>query len=415
MELFKTFWELPLETTLFAYIVLGIFAVCLVIGLWKRGAMVHGPTVLTMIGILGTFWGVAEGLRQFDPQNVKDGLPTLLGGLKTAFYASIAGVGFAIVLKVITPVWGGLLNREKTASQGATVGDIVQAIVDLKTTIGGEGESTLISQIKLLRQDSNDRLEALQRAQTKALEQLSQMGSATLVEALQQVIVDFNEKISEQFGENFKQLNQAVGKLLEWQQQYMDQVDAATGNLTQLISQSDSIVSNQAKLTMSSERFVEISGALSALLNGLETQKSQILTTISSLGKVLEKSSTALPDLERRIVEVANQMANATKQSQDIMTTSFKENSSALKQHLESMVAETNRSHADHSRKITEHIEKSKQQIELLDAALSDELTKALDALGRQLAALSEKFVSDYTPLTEKLREVVRLAKSQTT
>jgi hypothetical protein len=55
-------------------------------------------------------------------------------------------------------------------------------------------------------------------------------------------------------------------------------------------------------------------------------------------------------------------------------------------------------------------VTKSKEQIDLLDAALSEELKKSLEALGGQLAALSEKFVSDYMPLTERLREVVRIA-----
>ena len=75
-------------------------------------------------------------------------------------------------------------------------------------------------------------------------------------------------------------------------------------------------------------------------------------------------------------------------------------------------MAETNRSHSDHSRKIAEQVEKSRQQIELLDAALADELTKSLNSLGRQLASLSEKFVSDYTPLTERLRDLVKVSKA---
>ena len=121
-------------------------------------------------------------------------------------------------------------------------------------------------------------------------------------------------------------------------------------------------------------------------------------------------SSTALPELEKRIVEVASQMASATKQSQELLTNSVKESAAALKSNLEALVAETNRSHADHSKKISEQVEKSKQQIDVLDAALSHELTKALEALGRQLASLSEKFVSDYSPLTSRLSEVIRIA-----
>jgi ABC-type transporter Mla subunit MlaD len=410
----NSLWTLPSESYVFIGTLTFVFLVCLLVGLWRKSWMIQGPTILTMIGIFGTFWGVTEGLIRFDPNNVKDGLPLLLGGLKTAFFASLFGVGFAIVLKVMTPVFGGKRGKNANIQGGATAGDIVRAIVDLKSTIGGEGESTLISQLKLLRQDTNDRLDSLQNAQKEALAQLSQMGSATLVEALQQVIVDFNKKITEQFGDNFKQLNQAVGNLLEWQAQHKEQVDSMSKNMASLISQSNTIVENQSQLTAKAETFVGVSQSLSELLGGLETQKSQLLQTIASLGMVLEKSSGALPQLEKRIVEITEQMASASKQSQENLTTSLKETSSELRKNLEVIVSETNRSQSEQSKKIAEQVEKSKEQMEALDKALASELSKALNAFGGQLASLSEKFTSDYTPLTERLREVLNIARKTT-
>ena len=72
----------------------------------------------------------------------------------------------------------------------------------------------MVSQLKLLRSDTNERLDVLKKAQIEALQKLSEMGSKALVEALRDVIRDFNTKITEQFGDNFKQLNEAVAKLL---------------------------------------------------------------------------------------------------------------------------------------------------------------------------------------------------------
>ena len=46
--------------------------------------------------------------------------------------------------------------------------------------------------------------------------------SKALVEALRDVVKDFNSKITEQFGDNFKELNTAVGRLLAWQDQYKE-------------------------------------------------------------------------------------------------------------------------------------------------------------------------------------------------
>jgi hypothetical protein len=50
------------------------------------------------------------------------------------------------------------------------------------------------------------------------------------------------------------------------------------------------------------------------------------------------------------------------------------------------------------------------QQITVLDTALQNELTRALESLGSQLTSLSRRFVDDYSPLTAQLREVVQMA-----
>ena len=61
---------------------------------------------------------------------------------------------------------------------------------------------------------------------------------------------------------------------------------------------------------------------------------------------------------------------------------------------------------------VKESTDRMEQQITVLDTALQNELTKALESLGSQLTSLSEKFVTDYTPLTDQLRKVVQIAGS---
>ena len=51
-----------------------------------------------------------------------------------------------------------------------------------------------------------------------------------IIEALREVIKDFNTKITEQFGDNFKELNSAVSKLLSWQIQYKDELEIIKEN-----------------------------------------------------------------------------------------------------------------------------------------------------------------------------------------
>jgi gas vesicle protein len=51
-----------------------------------------------------------------------------------------------------------------------------------------------------------------------------------------------------------------------------------------------------------------------------------------------------------------------------------------------------------------------KNSIKDIDEGLEEELTKALNTLAGSMASLSAKFVEDYQPLTDRLREIVRLA-----
>ena len=52
----------------------------------------------------------------------------------------------------------------------------------------------------------------------------------------------------------------------------------------------------------------------------------------------------------------------------------------------------------------------SQKQIESIEKSLEEELRKSLESFAGAMIALSNKFASDYTPLTDRLREVVRIA-----
>ncbi|HHF6577281.1 TPA: MotA/TolQ/ExbB proton channel family protein [Haemophilus influenzae] len=61
----------------------------------------YAPTLLTSLGILGTFTGIVSGLLNFDIEHIDTSISTLLSGMKTAFLTSVIGVCFSIGLKII--------------------------------------------------------------------------------------------------------------------------------------------------------------------------------------------------------------------------------------------------------------------------------------------------------------------------
>ncbi len=73
----------------------------------------------------------------------------------------------------------------------------------MHSALGGKEDSSLLTQTKLLRQETGDRLHSLKSSLDSYMEKMADNNSKALIEALKEVIRDFNAKINEQFGENF--------------------------------------------------------------------------------------------------------------------------------------------------------------------------------------------------------------------
>lgn len=90
--------------------------------------------------------------------------------------------------------------------------------------LSGNEEGSLVAQVKLLRNEINDASRAQLSHHTefsnKLWEQLKQFAdlmakgaTEQIIDALKQVIIDFNNNLTEQFGENFKALDASVKNL----------------------------------------------------------------------------------------------------------------------------------------------------------------------------------------------------------
>ena len=66
--------------------------------LTKRKVIESLPTIISTLGVLFTFVGISWGLYNFNTSNINESIPTLLEGLKTAFFTSIAGMIGSLVL-----------------------------------------------------------------------------------------------------------------------------------------------------------------------------------------------------------------------------------------------------------------------------------------------------------------------------
>jgi len=127
---------------------------------YSARAVTQGPALLTMLGIAGTFLGIAIGLRHFNPDDIQGSVPGLIDGMRTSVWASFTGIFFAILLKVRY-----VLAREEHDATGckSDVEVLVDALAAIKSSIANDDDLTVISELKLLRAELNYRFDAMQR------------------------------------------------------------------------------------------------------------------------------------------------------------------------------------------------------------------------------------------------------------
>ncbi len=165
-----------------------------------------------------------------------------------------------------------------------------------------------------------------------------------------------------------------------------------------------------------SSAFTESAARLEQLLNGLAQQYVIIQESEEALAKVLVQMKDVMPQFSQKLDElmvgIRTGVAKVQSDTADVIK-NFGGQVQGSSAELKQLLVETlKKSHTDVSDQMTRSLESVRQSVVLLDKGLQEELTKSLQTLGRQLASLSEKFVADYSPLTDRLREVVRIAGS---
>src|SRR5580700_4918208 len=140
---------------------------------WSRRATSLGPTILTTLGIFFCFAGIAWGLLDFDPNNVRSSVPYLLGGIRTAFWSSVVGIFWALTLKIRVALFGDATVPASGAQEGATVDDLARLLVQLNGSFAGGDDCSLLGQTKLLRADNQQRIDRLTEAFDKYAENIA--------------------------------------------------------------------------------------------------------------------------------------------------------------------------------------------------------------------------------------------------
>jgi hypothetical protein len=363
------------------------------------------PSILTSFGIFGTFLGIAFGLMQFDSADIESSVPAMIDGLGVAVWSSIVGILGALSIRLRAAVVSIRGAANKQAKQ-ATVSDLNKTIESLNENLNqlrGEAKADAAT----LLESNRDYQERMVGANTDAL-----------TAALSTVMTEFNSRIEVQYGENFQKFNESLGHLLEWQQSYSSQLDDMLKAQNASIEVISHASQSYEQMVTHSQEFNRVAGSLGELLKGLELQTSNLEGYLSGLSGLVGQASEGLPALGDYVSELTLKLSSSIEQNNQsltqVLTQAATDISATVEQVNLGLAASVNQAHSG----LAEHVElmtnKTNQHMQLLDESMEKELTQALQTFGYQLTALSEKFVNDYIPLTDKLRELLLVAEQQT-
>lgn len=427
---------LSLDNTIniaFTFLILFIFigSIFALLALEKRKSTLfvnYVPGILTSIGIFGTFLGICLGLMHFDPSEIKTSTPILIQGLRTAFFTSVLGLFTSMLFRAICLFKDLFVNHSLGSNVGDNLNEINQTLLVTVNQLvkNNELQQTICNEIKDFKINSlaND-VKTINSLEI-FLKNAAENNSKALIEALEGVMRDFNTKINEQFGDNFKQLNQAVEKLVAWQDNYILQIE-----------KSDAALSKSIEVFNESSGLFKISSEVVTSVNGLAKSIEKVVDenvrTIDSMSTMLleidrigQSADQVIPAINKNLDKITKEFGEQvqltvkkTVEFVDLQNEQYKSAFESLRDNVKQNQTQMDqfiRTSTDTSIKSMEKVsvqqeENIKRQLMAIDQALGEELSKALEMLGTNLSALSNKFVDDYTPLTNRLKEIVSIAK----
>lgn len=124
------------DTWIWLSIIAGVFIFCFVFVfkykdseklVANRRIVEYFPTLVSTLGVLGTFWGITKGLMAFDTTDLDTSIPGLLDGLKTAFFTSLAGMIGSMILSAF-------ISRKQDERDGG-ISDINQAASEITKSV----------------------------------------------------------------------------------------------------------------------------------------------------------------------------------------------------------------------------------------------------------------------------------------
>ena len=381
---------------------------------------------IVSLGVLGTFIGIFMGLQDFNPANMKNSIDTILIGLKTAFFTSIAGMGTALALSIFQKLFDK--DMDDGENQDRILSEISNKLNHLVKLDSSQNTDKIIDELERLRTVSSDNrdeskkitaiINELKENSSKenqtlisilnlnfnkmnhsleiAIEKLSKGATEEIINALKQVIEEFNQELQTQFGENFVKLNESIINLLQWQNNYKSHIEDLENHLKLSASSIEKSKDSLEIISSKNQDILKVYQELKHIINIYDRQINELNTHLKTYANL---SSSA----ESMFSSIINNIANT------------KVEFSSLTEHIKQENKKQINSSQETNRYIINNFERNQKELELISnhfKNLGEQIPKSLqislEQLNRGLTSLTLQFQKDYKDIIDNYKQGIQ-------
>ncbi|AIT43974.1 coiled-coil domain-containing protein [Moraxella catarrhalis] len=372
--------------------------------------------------------------------------------MKTAFITSVTGLLLSIILKI----WSSI-HQDKSENldlDQVDASNILKFIEHHLTEQTNTQKKTAVIHEELLqaltthheyvKQNNQQFASTLWDELEKTAQILTKSATEEVILALNQLIKDFNYQLTEQFGENFKQLNHTVFGLIKWQENYKQQLEqmqvqyqnhtnavAATqqaidnihDNLSHIAHHAQSIPDSMERLAVAIELSHTQIDTLYDHLAAFADMKDKAVAALPSLSEQIDTMLQGMDDASQKLTEQFHQIHQSIKAQPSIMQSTTQELKNTLERLVGQLEIDIKNITEKHAGSIKEQMNQLSNiaaqtledisdsiegQINNFNTAEAKKIESDLQQMGSALISMTSQFTKDYKELVNHMNNIIR-------
>jgi len=212
-------------------------------------------------------------------------------------------------------------------------------------------------------------------------EMLSKSATEQVINALKEVIADFNKNLTEQFGDNFKRLDESVAKLVEWQENYRAQLEQMSEQYSEGVKAIEHTREMVGQIEADTKKIPETMDSLKSLLETTQHQLAELERHLEAFKDMRDRAVEAVPQMKTQVDAIVEDVSNAARESSQRLAAVTED----MKTHL-----------------IT-----GMEDFQNSVSRTNEGLTTASDALATKSSEISEQLTVSVKEINEQVRDLV--------